>query len=42
VGLRGEWTTTLDLPSSGRYRLTVTLDVDDGGGGTDTKDFVVR
>ena len=42
VGLRGEWTTTLDLPSSGRYRLTVTLDVDDGGGGTDTKDFVVQ
>ena len=42
VGLRGEWTTTLDLPESGRYRLSVTLGIDDGGGGTDTKDFVVQ
>jgi hypothetical protein len=42
IGIRGEWTANLDLPSPGRYRLSVTLDVDDGGGGTDTKDFVAQ
>jgi hypothetical protein len=42
VGVRGQWTTTITLPSPGRYRLSVTLDLDDGLGGTDTKDLVAH
>jgi hypothetical protein len=40
-GIRGMWTARLDLPTVGRYRFRVVLDVDDGGGGVDSKDFVV-